>query len=420
MAATSPLRVAVWHNLPSGGGKRALFDHVKGLVRKGHVLEAWRPVTKERPFLPLRDLITEHALPLDPVPIPRAIDWWFRHAGANGGIYAKLAAMSAHAEQFARELHAGRFDVLLAGSCQWFYAPMVTSRVRIPIVLYLQEPYRPLYEAMPTLRWIADDSASDSWSSPRALRRFLGSAIRLQPFRVQAREELRNVRACDRILVNSRFSRESVLRAYGIDAHVCYLGIDADRFQFSGAERRPVVLSVGEFIVQKNPEFVIRAVGMSGSKPILRWVANRADRACVERMQRLSAEVGVTLELNVDVSDRELVQHYQEALVMLYAPRLEPFGLAPLEANACGLPVIARAEGGVRETVVDGENGWVVDTPSQMATLIDECMREPGRAQALGHRASAIVRERWTLEAAADRLELHLREVAEARSTTSR
>ena len=37
---------------------------------------------------------------------------------------------------------------------------------------------------------------------------------------------------------------------------------------------------------------------------------------------------------------------------MLYAPRLEPFGLAPLEANACGLPVIAVPEGGVRETVV--------------------------------------------------------------------
>jgi glycosyltransferase involved in cell wall biosynthesis len=42
---------------------------------------------------------------------------------------------------------------------------------------------------------------------------------------------------------------------------------------------------------------------------------------------------------------------------MAYAPRLEPLGLAPLEAGACGLPVVAVAEAGVRETVVDGITG---------------------------------------------------------------
>lgn len=322
--------------------------------------------------------------------------------------------MSLHAERFAAALHAAHFDVLLAASCRWLFVPMIARHVRIPTVLYLQEPCRALYEAAPTLPWIAEEPVGSA-SGLRAVRHWLGGAARLHPLRVQAREELRSVRAFDRVLVNSRFSRESVLRAYGVDANVCYLGVDTNRFVNYAGERRPVVLSVGEFGVHKNPEFVIRAVGLSETKPVLQWIANQASADCVDSMTRLSREVGVTLELKVGQSDDELVRHYRQGLALLYAPRLEPFGLAPLEANACGMPVIALAEGGVRETIVDGENGRLVDSPSQMAALLDQFMRDPIAARALGQQGTAIVRERWTLEAATERLEEHLQQVVDTR-----
>jgi glycosyltransferase involved in cell wall biosynthesis len=238
---------------------------------------------------------------------------------------------------------------------------------------------------MPVLPWLADEPVFTPAWSPQALRHFLGSAVRLQPLRMQAREELRNVRAFDLVLVNSRFSRESVLRAYGVDAKVCYLGVDSDRFLNFTGERRSFVLSVGEFDFHKNPELLIRAVGLSETKPVLQWIANRVHAGCVDSMTRLSRELGVTLELKVDRSDEELVRHYQEGLALLYAPRLEPFGLAPLEANACGMPAIAWAEGGVRETVVDGENGQVVDSPPQMAAVLDHFVRARA-ARALGQK----------------------------------
>jgi glycosyltransferase involved in cell wall biosynthesis len=165
--------------------------------------------------------------------------------------------------------------------------------------------------------------------------------------------------------------------------------------------------------VHKNAEFVIRAVGLSRSKPVLQWVANRVHADYAESMTRLSRELGVTLQLKAGQSEAELVQHYQQGLALLYAPRLEPFGLAPLEANACGMPAIALAEGGVRETVVDGENGRLVDSPEEMAACLDEFVREPSRARALGQAGAAVVRRRWTLDAATDRLEMHLREIVE-------
>ena len=413
------LNVAIWHHLPSGGGKRALHDHVRGLVERGHALEAWCPPTADREFLPLNALISEQELPLGPLQVPGLARWLLDRVGADIEPLARLHAMSVHAERFAVALHAGHFDVLLAATCKWLFAPMIARHVRIPSVLYLQEPCRLLYEARPTLPWIAEEPVARAWG-PRLVRQWLGSAARLHPVRVQAREELRSVRAFDRVLVNSRFSRESVLRVYGIDAKVCYLGIDTSRFLNYAGERRPVVLSVGEFGFHKNPEFVIRAVGLSETKPVLQWIANLARPDCVAQMTQLSQDLGVTLELKVGQSDDELRRHYQQGRALLFAPHLEPFGLAPLEANACGMPVIALAEGGVRETVIDGENGRLVDSPAEMAALLDRFIREPAEAQAMGQRGAAIVRERWTLDRATERLEEHLREVVGEHAAASR
>jgi hypothetical protein len=58
------MKIAVWHNLPSGGGKRALYYHVKGLVERGHTVESWCPSTAAQSYLPLSELITEHIIPL--------------------------------------------------------------------------------------------------------------------------------------------------------------------------------------------------------------------------------------------------------------------------------------------------------------------------------------------------------------------
>src|SRR5229473_8596052 len=59
----TPMKIAVWHNLPSGGGKRALYYHVRGLVERGHTVESWCPPTADVSYLPLRELIPEHAVP---------------------------------------------------------------------------------------------------------------------------------------------------------------------------------------------------------------------------------------------------------------------------------------------------------------------------------------------------------------------
>lgn len=406
------MRIAVWHNLPSGGGKRALHDHVRGLVARGHTVEAWCPPTADPDFLPLRELILEHVMDLKwPTPWHRSDEWQ-----VTLEIERSLAAMDAHCRRCAAEMDAGGFDVVFANTCALFRTTPIGRFAKTPAVLYLQEPMRWLYEAQPQLPWLA--RPRDAWSPlrPSTYRSTFVDIRNVRNRRVQAREEVSNAAAFRRILVNSYFSRESILRAYGLDSDVCYLGVDTEHFADRGSPRGSDVVGLGSFTPAKNLDFCIAALGaVAPPRPRLVWVGNMVDRAYLDRMHRLADAHGVTFVPMVRVSDDDLLDVLNRAAAMVYAPRLEPFGLAPLEANACGVPVVAVAEGGVRETVVDGVTGFLVPhDPAAMAAALTRLLRDPALARRLGASARQAVEAKWALSSATDRIEQRLAEFARA------
>ena len=406
------MRIAIWHNLPSGGGKRALYHHVRGLVERGHVVEAWCPPTADQTYLPLRDLVPEHIIPLDWRPVPE------RHRAARimapyRNVVTKLEAMDRHCRRCAEEIDRGGHDVLFANSCTLFRVTSIGRHVSIPKVLYLQEPYRWLYEAMPELPWLAlPEPAGGRWSV-RHLKRFVQDLINVQGLRVQAREELVNARAFDAILANSLFSRESILRAFGIDAKVCYLGVDTTLFVNLRGPREAVVVGLGSIVPEKRLEIAIFAVAeLPPPRPALVWIANVASPSHLEKIQGLARDRGVHFEAKIGVADTDLVDILNRVCALVYTPRLEPFGLAPLEANACGLPVVAVAEGGVRETVIDGFNGLLVeDDPKAVARGIQRLLEDPAYAARLGENGCEFVARQWSIKASIDRLEEKLTQI---------
>lgn len=405
------MRIAVWHNLPSGGGKRALYYHVRGLVERGHTVEAWCPPTADPSYLPLRDLVAEHVVPFD----------WIESAGRGrlGDIFSryrnttqKLAAMDRHCHACADQINQGGYDVLFANACKFFRTTSIARYARIPSALYLGEPFRWLYEALPELPWIALPlPAGRAWRIRyRHLKRFVRNLVEVQALRVQAREELLSARAFSRILVNSHFSRESVLRAYGIDAKVCYLGVDSGLFVNQRQSRERLVVGLGAVVPEKRLEVAIEAISqVPEPRPDLVWIGNVAAEAYAEKLRALARAGSVNLRLKVGISDEELVSLLNRAALLVYAPRLEPFGFAPLEANACGLPVVAVAEGGVRETVFDGINGLLVeDDPAAMSHAVGRLLADPAYAARLGAAGRKMVESDWSLAASIDRLERRL------------
>ena len=402
------MRIAVWHNLPSGGGKRALYDHVNGLLKRGHTIEVWCPPTADSTYLPLSGMVREHVVDLAWPPPQRRIGKW----QIPRWRYRLVKVMDDHCKSCAEQITAGGFDILFANSCLLLRTTSIGRFSTIPSVLYLQEPYRWLYEALPRLPWLAPRIAA----TPAGLKTLVLDWRTTNNKRLQAREEVDNAAAFDRLLVNSYFSRESVQRAYGLDSEVCYLGIDIEHFVPKAVSKQGYVVGFGSITHEKNVRFCIEAVGNTKApRPKLVWIANVARTDYLKQMQDFALQQGVVFEPKVRVTDDEVLNILSGALALLYAPRLEPFGLAPLEANACGIPVIAVAEGGVRETIIDRVNGLMVDSsPAAMGAMIEQLRDDPEFARQLGASSREQVEAKWGVEQAVDRLETKLFSVVNA------
>jgi len=410
---SAKLRIAVWYNLPFGGAKRALYNHLRGLHASGHELEIWSPPLPPDDFLPMAQLGKVHTVPLDfrehaPGSSPRALLNYAKRVGRL------LPAMHEHSKTCAQQIEAGGFDLLFANTCELLHTPMIGQHVsKIPKLLYLQDPFRALYEAMPRLRLAAPPPGAD-------LKARVKDRVDLSSGRKQAAEELASAESYGQILVNSYFSREAILRAFALDSRVCYLGIDTEEFRPLGLPRERFVIGVGTMGPAKNARLVVEAIGrMPTPRPPLVWTCNMFDPVYFAEVEARAKALGVELRLMKMTPDDEVVRLLNTASAMAYAPRLEPFGLVPIEANACGLPVVAVAEGGVRETMVDGETGLLVDNdPDAMGAALGRLLDDAPFRERLSAQAIARTQSRWTLKAADDRLSLEIERFLNLKSST--
>ena len=140
-------------------------------------------------------------------------------------------------------------------------------------------------------------------------------------------------------------------------------------------------------------------------------------------LEKLAERLGVADQVIFagKVSFEDLPAYYNAASVFAMPARtrgrgldVEGLGIVYLEAQACGVPVIAGNSGGAPETVIDGETGIVVDGSSErsVATGLVEILDNPERAAAMGARGREHVVQSWTWEVMAARARRILRTCA--------
>jgi glycosyltransferase involved in cell wall biosynthesis len=117
-------------------------------------------------------------------------------------------------------------------------------------------------------------------------------------------------------------------------------------------------LIVSALVPYKRIELAVEACARLGAT--LRLVGDGPDRGRLERIG------GRTVEFLGRLTDEEIREEYRRAQAVLL-PGEEDFGIVPVEAQACGTPVVALARGGALETVVDGETGVLFADPTVAA-----------------------------------------------------
>jgi len=158
-----------------------------------------------------------------------------------------------------------------------------------------------------------------------------------------------------RFLANSRFVASRIRRFYGREASVVYPPVDTEFFQPGGDPPGDPFLVVSALVPYKRVDLAIEACRVAGVP--LRVAGDGPDRARLERQ----AGAGVTFLGRL--TDEQVRAEYWHARAVIL-PGAEDFGIVPVEAQACGRPVVALARGGALETVVDGETGALFSEPS--------------------------------------------------------
>jgi mannosylfructose-phosphate synthase len=105
------------------------------------------------------------------------------------------------------------------------------------------------------------------------------------------------------------------------------------------------------------------------------------------------------------VADEMMRPYYQQAEVFVMPSLFEPFGMTSQEAMGCGTPVVASKFGGIRNTIKNGFNGYLVDAanPQEFADAILSLLRDEKKCKEIGHNAYKVILEEYSWEAIARR-----------------
>jgi D-inositol-3-phosphate glycosyltransferase len=228
------------------------------------------------------------------------------------------------------------------------------------------------------------------------------------------------VRAVDRLIAQCPVEQQELVDEYGADpSHVVVIPSAVNIETFRPVDRSearsalglpanlPLVGYIGRMLPRKDVRNIVRAMALlsdiGAGLLIVGGESEEPDAAHTPEigvLQRLAEGLGIS-ERVIFVGKRQpdvLRQYYSAADVIATTPWYEPFGLTPLEAMACGRPVVGSAVGGITFTVEDGVTGYLVPprNPEVLAARLRELLEDDSTREQMGRAARTRVEREFT------------------------
>ncbi len=226
----------------------------------------------------------------------------------------------------------------------------------------------------------------------------------------------------DAVLCNSKSTARVVSSLFSRLAIVAYPGVDTDFFKPPDLENsvdENLILSVNRFAEYKNLELAVEATCLvlkeiPEAHLIIAGNVDKGSYAYYARLRKIVDDKGLShaVKIVINITDTNILKLYQRCAIFLYTPTREHFGIGPLEAMACGKPVMVSDSGGPRESVIHGVTGFrLPNDPKVWAHYTVNLLQDSELRAKMGKEGRRHVERNFTWEKTVNVIESVLEEI---------
>ncbi len=225
----------------------------------------------------------------------------------------------------------------IEADCVWIsastFAKCIRTAPRVPAVCYCHNPTRFLWQPD---KYLGEEVKS--FAGQQAVRLFSGQ-LRKQDFAAAQQVDL--------LIANSRAVQDRIRTHYRRDAPIIHPPVNVDQFDVS-YQTADYYLIVSRLVPYRRIDLAVQAFSSLRKRLVI--VGEGPD------LPRLKQHAGPTIEFRGYVGENSLKELYSNCRAVVVSGE-EDFGITPVEAQACGKPVLAYGKGGALETIVEDETG---------------------------------------------------------------
>ncbi len=296
---------------------------------------------------------------------------WFGKIPFVNKYYSPLRFLT---PQIWESLDLSSYDLVISSTGSWMCKGVKTKKPTVHIS-YIHHPPRYLYGYETAIEW-------QKYWAVKVYAYIVNHFLRKWDFEASQRP--------DYLIANSVETQSRITKFYHRSSVVIYPPVTIPKEINISTASQDYYITVSRLARAKHVDVLIKAANKH-SLP-LKVVGVGRDEEVLRSM------AGKSVEFVGNVSDGELAKLYEHAKAFVFASVDEEFGIAPVEAMGRGIPVIAFASGGMKETVKNGINGYLYDelTPESFFTALSKFNNLPEEKKQLMRKNSRIESEQYS------------------------